>query len=197
MFCALLYKTSLGLSRPYRVCADGRRPCAALGLGSSAEVQQQFKEVAMTPRSVLDENKRFVSEFYELAINQQRPAEAARKYIELPYRQHNPEVVDGPDGFVQFISNMQKKHPKLKVTISKALADDDLVALHVHLTREADDPGLAIAELFRLKNGKIIEHWDVVQPIPEKTASGDSMFRGRVRRCDPSSARLNGERRIT
>jgi predicted SnoaL-like aldol condensation-catalyzing enzyme len=120
--------------------------------------------------------QRLVTEFYELAINQQKPAEAARKYIEFPYRQHNPEVVDGPDGFVQFISAMQEKHPKLKVVISKVLADDDLVALHVHLTREASDPGLAIAELFRLKNGKIIEHWDVVQPVPAKTASGNSMF---------------------
>jgi predicted SnoaL-like aldol condensation-catalyzing enzyme len=130
----------------------------------------------MTMRSVPDGNKRLVTEFYELAINQQKPAEAARKYIELPYRQHNPEVPDGPDGFVQFISGMQKKHPKLKVVISKALADDDLVALHVHLTREPNDPGLAVAEFFRLKNGKIIEHWDVLQPVPEKTASGNSMF---------------------
>ena len=89
---------------------------------------------------------------------------------------HDAIVVDGPDGFIQFISEMQKKHPKLKVAISKALADDDLVVLHVHLTREPNDPGLAIAELFRLKDGKIIEHWDVVQPVPEKTASGNSMF---------------------
>ena len=130
----------------------------------------------MTMRSVPDDNKRLVTEFYELAINQQKSAEAARKYIELPYRQHNPEVPDGPDGFVQFISGMQKKHPKMKVVISKALADDDLVALHVHLTREPNDPGLAVAEFFRLKNGKIIEHWDVLQPVPEKTASGNSMF---------------------
>ena len=130
----------------------------------------------MTMRSVPDDNKRLVTEFYELAINQLKPAEAARKYIELPYRQHNPEVPDGPDGFVQFISGMQKKHPKLKVVISKALADDDLVALHVHLTREPNDTGLAVAEFFRLKNGKIIEHWDVLQPVPEKTASGNSMF---------------------
>jgi predicted SnoaL-like aldol condensation-catalyzing enzyme len=71
---------------------------------------------------------------------------------------------------------MQQKHPHLKVVISKALADDDLVALHVHLTREANDPGLAIAELFRLKNGKLVEHWDVVQPVPANTASGNSMF---------------------
>jgi len=110
----------------------------------------------MTARHILDGNKRLVTEFYELAINRREPAEAARKYIELPYRQHNPEVPDGPDGFIQYISGMQQKHPHLKVEISKALADDDLVALHVHLTREANDPGLAIAELFRLKNGKLV-----------------------------------------
>jgi predicted SnoaL-like aldol condensation-catalyzing enzyme len=130
----------------------------------------------MTARNVVDENKRLVTEFYELAINQQKPAEAARRYIELPYRQHNPEVADGPDGFIQFIGGMQKKYPKLKVVISKVLGDDDLVALHVHLTREANDPGLAIAEWFRVKNGKIIEHWDVIQPVPAKTVSGNSMF---------------------
>jgi predicted SnoaL-like aldol condensation-catalyzing enzyme len=134
------------------------------------------QEAAMTAQNVLDENKRLVTEFYELAINQRKPSEAARKYIGLPYRQHNPEVADGPDGFVQYIAEMQKKHPKLKVAISKALADDDMVALHVHLTREANDPGLAIAELFRMENGKIVEHWDIVQPVPQKTASGNSMF---------------------
>jgi predicted SnoaL-like aldol condensation-catalyzing enzyme len=132
-------------------------------------------ELAMTTQSVLD-NKRLVTEFYELAINQQKPAEAARKYIGLPYRQHNPDTVDGPDGFVQLISKMQQEHPNLKVRISKVLADDDLVAPHVHLMRESNDRGLAIAEWFRLKNGKIIEHWDVVQPVPESSANSNSMF---------------------
>ncbi len=130
----------------------------------------------MTAPNVLDENKRVVSEFYELAINQRKPEEATRKYIELPYRQHSPEVPDGPDGFIQFIGGMQKQHPKLRVAISKILADGDLVALHVHLTRAPDDTGLAIAEFFRLKGAKIIEHWDVVQPVPATTASGNSMF---------------------
>ena len=69
----------------------------------------------MTARNVLDENKRLVTEFYELAINQQKPAEAARKYIEFTYRQHNPEVVDGPDSFVQFISAMQEKHRPMMI----------------------------------------------------------------------------------
>ena len=130
----------------------------------------------MTTPNVLDDNKRIVTEFYELAINQRKPADATRKYIELPYLQHNPQVVDGPEGFVQFISKMQAEHPKLKVKISKVLADDDMVVLHVHLMLEPNEPGMAIAELFRLKNGKIIEHWDVVQPVPEKSANSNTMF---------------------
>ena len=130
----------------------------------------------MTTRDVLDENKTVVAEFYELAVNQRKPAEAAQKYIGEEYRQHNPEVADGVEPFVQFISGMQKKHPALTVAISHTLAEGDLVALHVHLMREANDPGQAIMELFRLKRGQIVEHWDVVQPVPATTTSGNSMF---------------------
>ncbi|MDB5583656.1 MAG: Pyruvate kinase [Bradyrhizobium sp.] len=130
----------------------------------------------MTARTELEENKRIVTEFYELAINQQQAAAATRKYVEPPYVQHNPEVPDGSEGFVKFISEMQKKSPALKAEIVKILADEDLVVLHVHLTREANDAGFAVAEFFRLKDGKITEHWDVIQPVPPKTASGHSMF---------------------
>jgi predicted SnoaL-like aldol condensation-catalyzing enzyme len=130
----------------------------------------------MTTRDVLDENKAVVAAFYELAVNQRKPAEAAQKYIGEEYRQHNPKVADGVEPFVQFISGMQKKHPALTVAISHTLAEGDLVAVHVHLMREANDPGQAIMELFRLKRGKIVEHWDVVQPVPATTISGNSMF---------------------
>ena len=130
----------------------------------------------MTERDALDENKTVVAEFYELAVNQRKPVEAAQKYIGQEYRQHSPEVADGVEPFVEFISGMQKKHPALTVAISHTLAEGDLVALHVHLMREANDPGQAIMELFRLKRGKIVEHWDVVQPVPATTTSGNSMF---------------------
>ena len=130
----------------------------------------------MTTRDVIDENRTVVAEFYELAVNQRKPAEAAQKYIAEEYRQHNPEVADGVEPFVQFISGMQKKHPALTVAISHTLAEGGLVALHVHLMREANDPGQAIMELFRLKRGQIFAHWDEVQPVPATTTSGNSMF---------------------
>jgi predicted SnoaL-like aldol condensation-catalyzing enzyme len=126
--------------------------------------------------TVQEENKKVVTSFYELALNQHKPTEAARRYIGPPYTQHNPNVANGPEGFNKFIETMLKKNPNLKVTIAKVLADGDLVVLHVHLKTDDSDRGLAIAEFFRVENGKIVEHWDVVQPVPEKTASGNSMF---------------------
>jgi predicted SnoaL-like aldol condensation-catalyzing enzyme len=123
-----------------------------------------------------EDNKQIVTAFYELAFNQHKPVEAARKYIDLPYTQHNPDVPNGPEGFNQFAGDFLKKNPKLKVTIFKTLADGDLVVLHVNIKMNESDRGLAVAEFFRLKNKKIVEHWDVMQPVPKKTASGNSMF---------------------
>jgi predicted SnoaL-like aldol condensation-catalyzing enzyme len=131
----------------------------------------------MTAQTVEEKNKELVTAFYELSINQKKPTESAGKYIGLPYTQHNPEVPkNGPEGFIQFIEVMFRKHPDLKVTVHRAVADEDFVALHVHLKRHDRDPGIAVAEFFRVENGKIVEHWDEMQPIPEKTASGNSMF---------------------
>ena len=131
----------------------------------------------MTAQTLEEKNKELVTAFYELAINQKKPTESADRYIGLPYTQHNPEVPkNGPDGFIQFIEGMFKKHPGLRVIIHKAVADGNVVALHVHLKRDESDPGIAVAEFFRVENGRIVEHWDVMQPVPEKTASGNAMF---------------------
>jgi len=134
-------------------------------------------EVILTAQTLEEKNKELVTAFYELAINQNKPTESAGRYIGLPYTQHNPEVPkDGPDGFIQFIEGMFKKHPGLRVTIHKAVADGNVVALHVHLKRDESDPGIAVAEFFRVEDGRIVEHWDVMQPVLEKTASGNAMF---------------------
>ena len=123
-----------------------------------------------------EENKQMVTAFYELAFNQHQPAEAARKYIAPPYTQHNPTVADGPEGFNPLAEGFLEKNPHLKVIIFKILANRDLVVLRVNITRNVSDRGLAVAEFFRLKAQKMVEHWDVTQPVPEKTASGNTMF---------------------
>ena len=120
-------------------------------------------------------NKKAVVDFYDKALNQ-KDFEAAAKHFGPRYIQHNPNAADGIDGFKKFIEFRREKFPNAKSEIKRALADGDMVILHVHAVREPGERGSAIVDIFRLENGKIVEHWDVVQPIPEKAANGNGMF---------------------
>ncbi len=131
---------------------------------------------AETPAE-LERNKQNVLAFYELGINQMKPQAAADKYIGATYLQHNPMVADGVEPFVKAFEGLKRKFPQSRGEIKRVIAEGDLVVLHVHRKNTPDDLGRAVIDIFRLdKNGKIVEHWDVSQPVPEKTASGRSMF---------------------
>ncbi len=124
----------------------------------------------------LDANKRAVREFYDLALNQKKPEEAVQKYVGPYYRQHNPFAGDGPQAFVAFVKEFTKAFPALHFDFKRLIAEGDLVAVHCHRMHDGSDHGHAIVDLFRLENGKIVEHWDVVQEIPEKPANSNTMF---------------------
>ena len=120
-------------------------------------------------------NKKAVLEFYDKALNQ-KDFDAASKYIGSRYIQHNPGAPDGIAGFKAFIALRKEKFPNARSEIKRVFADGDYVILHVHSVREPGERGVAIVDIFRLENGKVVEHWDVVQPIPEKTANDNGMF---------------------
>ena len=124
------------------------------------------------------ENARIVTAFYELAFNQHRPTEAARLYIGDRYIQHNPNVPNGAEAFYGYFEGFFREHPQSRVTIHRVIADGDLVALHLHSQESPDDPGRAIVDIFRVENGKIVEHFDVIQSVPATTANGNTMFQG-------------------
>lgn len=129
--------------------------------------------LASTP----EQNKANALAFYDLAFNQHKVQEATDKYIGKEYLQHNPGVADGGQAFVDAFAPFLKEHPKSKATIKRVIADGDLVALHVHSQLNDEDRGEAVVDIFRFdKNGKIVEHWDVIQAVPEKTESGRGMF---------------------
>jgi predicted SnoaL-like aldol condensation-catalyzing enzyme len=90
--------------------------------------------------------------------------------------QHNPTAPDGIEGFKKFIGFLREKFPDSHSEIKKVFADGDYVILHVHAVREKGTRGNAIVDIFKLENGKIVEHWDVNQPIPEKAANENGMF---------------------
>lgn len=120
-------------------------------------------------------NKKVVLDFYEKAINQ-KDFEAASKHFGNRYVQHNPVAADGPEGLKAFLGFLKEKFPQSRSEIKRVFADGDYVILHVHAVREPGTRGSAIVDIFKLEGGKIVEHWDVIQPIPEKAANNNSMF---------------------
>lgn len=125
----------------------------------------------------LARNKENVVAFYELAFNQHKLEEAVAKYVAEPYIQHNPGVADGGKAFIDAFAPFLKEHPQSHANIKRVIAEDDLVVVHVHSQLTPEERGEAVIDIFRLdENGKIVEHWDVTQPVPEKTESGHSMF---------------------
>jgi predicted SnoaL-like aldol condensation-catalyzing enzyme len=120
-------------------------------------------------------NKKIVIDFYEKGLNQ-KDFEAAAKYFGPRYIQHNPNAPDGIEGFKGLVTFLKEKFPNSKSEIKRAFAEGDYVILHVHSVREPGQRGRAIVDIFRLENGKIVEHWDVIQDIPEKAANSNGMF---------------------
>jgi predicted SnoaL-like aldol condensation-catalyzing enzyme len=125
--------------------------------------------------SQMDANKKVVVEFYDAAINQKN-FEAASKFLGPRYTQHNPRAADGPEGLKAFLAFLREKFPDYHSEIKRVFADGDYVILHVHNVPTAGSRGNAIIDIFKLENGKIVEHWDVRQEIPEQAANANTMF---------------------
>jgi predicted SnoaL-like aldol condensation-catalyzing enzyme len=123
----------------------------------------------------LEANKKIVVDFYEKGLNQ-KDYDAAAKYFGPRYVQHNPGAANGPEGFKRLVGLLKEKFPASHNEIKRVIAEGDLVVLHVHSTRQPGDRGRAIVDIFRVENGKIVEHWDVIQDVPEKSANDNTMF---------------------
>jgi predicted SnoaL-like aldol condensation-catalyzing enzyme len=128
-----------------------------------------------TDAQQMEANKKVVLDFYEQGLNK-KDYEAAAKYFGHKYVQHNPGAPDGFEGFRTFVNFLREKFPDSHSEIKRSFADGDYVILHVHAVREPGTRGRAIVDIFRLEEGKIVEHWDVAQDIPEKMPHDNGMF---------------------
>lgn len=145
--------------------------------GCQAIQNATHAQTTKTTQSQAERNKTNAIAFYEMAFNQHKVAEATAKYVGKTYLQHNPTVADGGQAFVDAFEPFLKEHPKSKATVHRVIAEGDLVMLHVHSQLDDSDRGEAVVDIFRFdKDGKIVEHWDVIQAVPEKTVSGRTMF---------------------
>jgi predicted SnoaL-like aldol condensation-catalyzing enzyme len=126
-------------------------------------------ECRMTPKEVVT---RFMDEFY----TQKKVREAFETWVEPGYIQHNPMAKTGRDAAIAFLEPFFQSHPDAKYSIKRIIADGNLVAVHSHAVFTPGERGLAIVDILRVDNCKIAEHWDVAQPVPEKSANTNGMF---------------------
>ena len=124
---------------------------------------------ALTPRET-------VIRFLDLFYTQHKVRKAFMTYVDPGYIQHNPFAASGRDAAIAFLEPFAAAHPDQSAEIRRIIADGDIVAAHVHVKWTKGERGAAVVDIFRVKDCKVVEHWDVFQPVPETSANANTMF---------------------
>jgi len=123
-----------------------------------------------------EQNKINAQAFYDLMFNQCQPRAAIEAYVGDAYIQHNPHVADGKEAFIAYFERMARDYPGKKTIFKRAIAEDNMVVLHCHQLWPGSDDYAGI-DIFRFdENGKIVEHWDVLQVIADGSANDNGLF---------------------
>ena len=117
-----------------------------------------------------------VDRFIDLLFRKKEVRQAFERWVASDYIQHKPTLPDGRDAVIDFLEDLLKRHPERIFTIHRIIASDNLVAVHYHSQATPEDLGFAVVDIFRVESCRIVEHWDVVQPVPAQSANDNTMF---------------------
>lgn len=126
--------------------------------------------------SRIEQNKEIAVNFLTMIFNEHKVAEAFELYADPVYIQHNPYAASGAEAAISFLGPYLEANPEANTEIKRVIAEGDLVAIHNNPKMNAADRGRAVVDIFRLENGKVVEHWDVVQEVPATSANENTMF---------------------
>ena len=145
---------------------------AALLTGCASVDRSQVEAGRMA--SLTAANKKLVVDFYRVVFIEKRVVEGFERFVAPEYIQHNPLLATGREAAVKFLAPRASRE---SITdIKRVIAEGDLVVLHVHSRTNLTDRGRAVIDIFRVADGKIVEHWDVIQPVPPTSANTNTMF---------------------
>jgi len=130
----------------------------------------------MTNESVTERNKKVVVAFYKEAHFDGDVDGAIERYVGETYTQHTPAAEDGVEGLRAYINLFLKSFPQAKGDIRRVVADGDIVMVHAHWTGLISPKGDVGVDIFRVVDGKLVEHWDVIAPIPETSKNANTMY---------------------
>lgn len=134
-----------------------------------AATPAQATDCAYSPKELVT---RFMTQFYV----EKDVRGAFETYVDPGYIQHNPHAATGRDAAITFLEPFFEANPELRYEIRRVIADGDLVAVHAHGRMNADDRGIAVVDILRVEECRVVEHWDVVQQVPETSANDNGMF---------------------
>jgi predicted SnoaL-like aldol condensation-catalyzing enzyme len=151
---------------------------AQAGASAKATARRTFGKAKATEHSVakqLAHNKQLVLDFYRKLVGE-KDFEAARPYMGNEYRQHAPYATDGHAGVAEWVRQFKESFPQHHYEVKRVIAEGDLVMLHLHGKSGLHPFGESVIDIFRIEDGKVVEHWDVIQPIPESADNANTMF---------------------
>jgi predicted SnoaL-like aldol condensation-catalyzing enzyme len=165
----------VGVKKTARAAAKAGAKATARTRVLARRVKRRATATGHDVAGQLAHNKKLVLEFYHQLIGEKDFA-AARPYMGSVYRQHAPYAADGHEGVAEWVRKFKEAFPQHHYEVKKVIAEGDFVVLHLHGKSGLHPFGEAVVDIFRIEDGKVVEHWDIIQPIPETADNANSMF---------------------